>query len=313
MSNRKPTQITRLNRLPQLRARRGATVVENALLLTIVCGAFLMGGQFLSTAISHSFQQSMTESLEGPQMGGAKAMSDTGRSIQAASHAAEAPRNWFVIAQIAAASLIMTFLIADRVLRVRRGEQQDETVATNDHLTSDQQRKVFSKRQQILQILSGNMKALLSSRIEVGHLMSEDLTTIPTSMPAEQVIQTMRAHQIRHLLVVDKSGQLVGIISDRDLRRPDAKTAAQMMTPDPFTVSSDTAISPAITMMVKGRFSSLPIVDGDRLVGLLTKTDLAMALQCSLQVLQQVAEEIKSDSLSKPEEPSAEEELVSAF
>lgn len=51
-------------------------------------------------------------------------------------------------------------------------------------------------------------------------------------------------------------------------------------------------VSPAITLLVRRRISSLPVVAGEELVGVLTTTDLMMALQCALHALQKVSTEI---------------------
>jgi CBS-domain-containing membrane protein len=57
------------------------------------------------------------------------------------------------------------------------------------------------------------------------------------------------------------------------------------MTPNPYTVPATTEIRMAITMMLKHRFSSLPVVNDGRLVGILTVTDLVIMLQVTLQLL----------------------------
>ena len=71
----------------------------------------------------------------------------------------------------------------------------------------------------------------------VEHLMSRDLTTVLAMASRDEVIEKMNESKFRHLLV-RTGGKLVGIISDRDLTRRPATTAAHLMTPDPITVTS---------------------------------------------------------------------------
>ncbi len=63
------------------------------------------------------------------------------------------------------------------------------------------------------------------------------------------------------------------------------------MTSNPITVSPDDLIGPAVTGMMNRNISCLPVVDEGCLCGMLTSTDLMMALQCCFQVLQAAAAE----------------------
>ena len=96
-------------------------------------------------------------------------------------------------------------------------------------------------------------------------------------------------------MMVRDNQKLVGIISDRDLAKTNAKTAADLMTADPLSVEPDTLINPAITLLVQKRISCLPVVKNQHLMGVLTTTDLMMALQCTLQVLNKVAVQITDE------------------
>jgi acetoin utilization protein AcuB len=122
----------------------------------------------------------------------------------------------------------------------------------------------------------------------------EVVTVEPTSLLLDAAL-TLRAGSIRHLLVIE-NGLLVGVLSDRDVQRcaPSrlmpvseedynavfADTIVnRVMTRNPETVSSTTPLAAAITIMQQSRFGCLPVVDDDKLVGLLTRSDLVDALQ----------------------------------
>ena len=72
-------------------------------------------------------------------------------------------------------------------------------------------------------------------------------------------------------------------------------------------------MSPAITLMLDRHISCLPVVKDGVLVGVLTSTDLMMALQCTLKILGQLAAELKhadtqaSSSTAEPEASSVEQ------
>jgi CBS domain-containing protein len=108
--------------------------------------------------------------------------------------------------------------------------------------------------------------------------------------------------------VLDESGVLVGVITDRDLRhyvlrcahgpsgsRPQVDTtlqresvAAVMSTP-PICIDSAADIAEASRMMLHDKIGSLPVVEGGRLVGIITETDILREvcrddLECSPEV-----------------------------
>jgi acetoin utilization protein AcuB len=87
----------------------------------------------------------------------------------------------------------------------------------------------------------------------------------------------MEEMNIRHLPVMIDA-RLVGIVSDRDLlRRPDGgepSACGEVMTPSPLTCSPDSSIASVAAMMIEHKIDSIPVVLGERLIGLVTSTDL---------------------------------------
>jgi CBS domain-containing protein len=77
--------------------------------------------------------------------------------------------------------------------------------------------------------------------------------------------------------VVD-GGRVVGILSDRDLPRYagyyESARVKAAMTPDPVAVAADVTIDAAAQLMVDRRVRALPVVEGERLVGIISSTDI---------------------------------------
>lgn len=138
----------------------------------------------------------------------------------------------------------------------------------------------------------------MSSRLVRDH-MTEDPVTIRESEMLREAIELVTVRHIRHLPVLDDEGRLVGILTDRDIKRtlPSPLTAAapdeyeaiiettsvaRVMTRDPMTVEADSDVADAVEILVKHKIGGLPVLDAGFLVGILTERD---ALRGYLELL----------------------------
>ncbi len=112
---------------------------------------------------------------------------------------------------------------------------------------------------------------------EVGELMRPAPVTIGSDAKLDEALARMTEHRIRHLPVVD-DGRLVGMLSSADLgphlgQLPCTKVNAAM-TADPTTVGTDVDAVAAARLMIERGVRALPVVAGERLVGILSATDI---------------------------------------
>ena len=147
----------------------------------------------------------------------------------------------------------------------------------------------MEKRQQIFRLLTHDAENPGGVQTHVRHLMSRHLATVLPETPLAEAVRTMTNQGIRHLLVCERGGPLVGIISDRDLKNRAGTTVTEIMTANPVVVPPDMAVGPAITLMLSRSISCLPVVEHGRLCGVLTTTDMMLSCQCMLQVLEKIA------------------------
>ncbi len=89
----------------------------------------------------------------------------------------------------------------------------------------------------------GDSDLLLKDRLEVRHLMTRNPVTIQPSATIEEMTKLMTDLRLHHLLVCNRSGDLVGVVSDRDLRPTPGMTAQQVMSYPPLTCTSDTPVT----------------------------------------------------------------------
>ena len=116
----------------------------------------------------------------------------------------------------------------------------------------------------------------------VGQFMATDLFTVRPDDIVDFAASLMEWRHVRHVPVEDDSGQLLGLVSHRQLLRLIARgnrtdetvTVRDIMRPDPITVSPETTTVEAIRLMRDNRLSSLPVVEDGKLVGLVTEYDL---------------------------------------
>ncbi len=124
----------------------------------------------------------------------------------------------------------------------------------------------------------------------VGERMSYPVVSVNPGMPINEALTLMRKERIRRTPVI-KDGQLVGIVSDKDLLNASPSPATSLsiwemnyllskitvrdvMTKDVQTVTHDTPIEDAARIMADNKIGGLPVVKDDKVVGIITETDL---------------------------------------
>jgi CBS domain-containing protein/Flp pilus assembly pilin Flp len=179
----------------------------------------------------------------------------------------------------------------------RRKRPAIAAAAAEEPSTSELQRQLYAKRQQLLRLLGNDSSVLLQNRMEVRHLMTCDLVTVPPTASRDQLLTLMSEKRVRHLLVCGADGDLLGVISNRDLHRLRGATAREFMTTSLRTVRPGAPLSPVITLLLNAGISCLPVVEDGRLCGVLTTTDLLLTLQGALQFLLRMAHYMQHDPL----------------
>ncbi len=118
----------------------------------------------------------------------------------------------------------------------------------------------------------------------IGQFMSTDLFTVHPDDIVDLATNVMEWEHIRHVPVEDEAGHLVGMITHRCLLQLIAMHSAgegqepvvvsSIMSPVAVTASPDTPTLEAMKLMQEHKISCLPVVEGERLVGLITGRDL---------------------------------------
>lgn len=128
---------------------------------------------------------------------------------------------------------------------------------------------------------------------EVADVMISKVVTLSPHNSFSEAANLMNDRYFRHCVVVDAHGQLVGVISDRDIlralaRNPNARSKSldQIMTQNPVTVRRNTPIAEAVSKIVSKRINCLPVVEENGTVcGIVTSTDLLKSYQELLEMM----------------------------
>ena len=118
----------------------------------------------------------------------------------------------------------------------------------------------------------------------ISQVMTTDLKTVQEGDPIQVAARMMRDADIGDVIVLRDDGSVCGIVTDRDLviralaESADPKTAtlADVCRHEVVSISSGDPVDQAIPLMRKHNVRRLPVIDGDRLVGIVTLGDLAM-------------------------------------
>jgi len=130
--------------------------------------------------------------------------------------------------------------------------------------------------------------------MRVRELMTGALITVRPDTPVLDARHLMLQQRIRHLLVTSESGELMGIVTDRDIRLnlPSQATSlsvwelnhlltrlmvGKVMTQSVITVGPDRSARDAAQLMLDHTIGALPVMEDGRLIGIVTETDLLRA------------------------------------
>jgi acetoin utilization protein AcuB len=121
----------------------------------------------------------------------------------------------------------------------------------------------------------------------VKDIVSSPAVTIPPETTLAAAYRTMQEKQIRHLLVLD-GGDLVGVVTDRDLRLATSSLSpspfpanvyvSEVMCGEPVTAEASDPVEDAARRMRERKIGCLPVMENGRLIGIITGVDLLDAL-----------------------------------
>ncbi len=116
----------------------------------------------------------------------------------------------------------------------------------------------------------------------IREVMSRDVKTIRPIDTVKQAATIMNENRIGSLIVISGTGELKGIVTERDIltdvvaEGKDSNTmkVEEIMTKELITISPDKTLEEAADLMTEKKIKKLPIVHEGKLIGIVTATDL---------------------------------------
>jgi len=117
--------------------------------------------------------------------------------------------------------------------------------------------------------------------IKVSDIMTTNVITVPKKKGLHEIIKIMANSKISSIIITDNE-RVIGILTERDLikkillpKKSLAKVSVDdVMTKDPLSVNTHTDLAEASQMMKEKNIRHLPVVDNEKLMGLITQTDI---------------------------------------
>lgn len=121
--------------------------------------------------------------------------------------------------------------------------------------------------------------------LKVKDYMIKQLITFGKNDSVAEISQSMAEHSISCVIIMEK-GKPIGVITERDIIKKvvskkmviDGMKAKEVMSTRLFTVGEDENIFNIAKIMEKNHIRRLPVINGKKLVGLITQTDLVKAM-----------------------------------
>jgi CBS domain-containing protein/Flp pilus assembly pilin Flp len=270
----------------------GTTTTEYAIIITLIAAALMLASDGVRLAADSGFRRTTVA------FGGTAAGNDASSAAASrASSPSEASGFAARLRELPIAAMPPTHAVAWGVLvcaagivahtrrRQRLAQRGVEPIECSQPPPADEPSNPnFLKRQEIQRVLLRHFDEALHSQIEVRHVMSRHVRAVQPATSVADLRTLMESERFHHLLVLAQD-KLVGVVSDRDMRGRSGRRAADVMTAAPTTVAPSTPIGQAITILLHHQISCLPVVEDDRVQGILTTTDMLMTLQCLMQLL----------------------------
>jgi CBS domain-containing protein len=135
----------------------------------------------------------------------------------------------------------------------------------------------------------------MASMVLVRDVMTKDVRVVRADTTIKEVVATINKFNIGSIIVV-QADRPVGIITERDILRkimepslaPETLIARHVMTSPVITINENASIEEAAKLMAKKKVKRLAVMNNEKLVGILTFTDIVFKVPTMLSILEEI-------------------------
>jgi CBS domain-containing protein len=109
-------------------------------------------------------------------------------------------------------------------------------------------------------------------------IMTKDVITVGPAASVKELAKTLVQQQISGAPVMNKKGQIVGIVSETDIVANKGKQVKDIMSKKVCSVAEETPVEEIAALMTAHKISRLPVMSGQKLVGLVSRADIVGAI-----------------------------------
>ena len=110
------------------------------------------------------------------------------------------------------------------------------------------------------------------------HIMTKDVITVSPTVTVKKLAKIIIENQISGAPVVDKKGKILGVVSEADIVAKNGKAVTAIMSKNLITVTEETPVEEIASLMTTHRVKRLPVMRGDKLVGIVSRADIVGAI-----------------------------------
>ncbi len=110
--------------------------------------------------------------------------------------------------------------------------------------------------------------------MDAREIMTKDVIAVAPDMQVGEAADLLMHYRIHGAPVVDDNEQLIGMVSFVDLAARRGQKVREVMVPDPVSAAEDTPVDEIASMMLDQMVRRIPIVQGGRVVGIVSASDI---------------------------------------
>lgn len=110
--------------------------------------------------------------------------------------------------------------------------------------------------------------------MQAKDIMTRDVITVGPSLPVKELAMLLIKNQVSGVPVADKTGKIIGLVSEADIIAKKGKQVQSIMSEQVFSVSEEASVEEIARLMTTRRIKRVPVMNNGKLVGIVSRADI---------------------------------------